>query len=137
MEVGVHAAFMVTPEYSEDDFARLGSYVRALPPTQCSFTVCTPSPGTPSYDAIRSRIWVENPHDLHDCMHPLTPTTLPLRRFAALFARQAAEGTARTPLRVNRHPVMPMGFVRVWRADRKYYRGLRDMYQDYPRELRG
>jgi radical SAM superfamily enzyme YgiQ (UPF0313 family) len=137
MEVGVHAAFMVTPEYSEDDFARLGSYVRALPPTQCSFTVCTPSPGTPSYDAIRSRIWVQNPHDLHDCMHPLTPTALPLRRFAALFARQAAEGTARTPLRVSRHPVMPMDLVKAWRADRKYSRGLRDMYKDYPRELWG
>src|SRR5262245_30479161 len=87
--VGVHAAFMVQPEYTEDDFARLRAYIDHLPPAECSFTVQTPSPGTPDYETIRSRIWVDKPYEFYDCMRPLTPTTLPLRRFAELLARQA------------------------------------------------
>jgi hopanoid C-3 methylase len=137
MGVAVHAAFMVEPEYDEDDFAKLRAYVRSLPPTQCSFTVCTPSPGTAGYEAMKPRIWVENPYDLHDCMHPLTPTRLPLRRFAALFARQAVEGTSRTPQRLNRRPAAPPDHLRVFLAGRRYYRGLRDLYRDYPKELWG
>ena len=135
MGVAVHAAFMVTPEYTEDDFARLRAYVRSLPPTQCSFTVCTPSPGTPDYEVMKPRIWVDNPYDLHDCMHPLTPTRVPLRRFAGLFARQAVEGTSRTPQRLKARPAAPPDHLRIWLAGRRYYHGLRDTYRDYPREL--
>jgi radical SAM superfamily enzyme YgiQ (UPF0313 family) len=133
--IGVHAAFMVQPEYTEDDFDRLRSYVKHLPPAECSFTVCTPSPGTPDYEAMRPRIWVDNPYDFYDCMRPLTPTTLPLRRFASLLARQAAEGTARTPRRLQRRPAPPLDMLRVFRADHLWYRGYRDLYRDYPREL--
>ena len=133
--VAVHAAFMVRPEYTEEQFQRLREYVQSLPPVQCSFTVCTPSPGTPDYEGMRPEIWVDNPHDLHDCMHPLTPTTIPLRRFAQLFADQASAGTAKTPMRVNRHPAPPLDLIRVAGAERRYYRGFRDMYRDYPREM--
>jgi hopanoid C-3 methylase len=137
MGIAVHAAFMVTPDYTREQFARLRDYVRALPPSQSSFTVCTPSPGTPDYRRIESDCWVSNPHDLHDCMHPLTPTRLPLKEFSCLFADQVREGIARTPLRVARHPILPGDMWRVWRAERAYYRGFRDIYRDYPRELWG
>ncbi len=130
-----HAAFMVRPEYTREQFQRLRDYVRAMPPSQCSFTVCTPSPGTPDYEEIKPRIWVPNPFDLHDCMHPLTPTAIPLREFCRRFADQASEGTAKTPLRVNRHPTPPRDLIRIWAADRRYYRGFRKIYRDYPREL--
>ncbi len=135
MGIAVHAAFMLLPEYSEDDFARLRRYVNALPPVQCSFTVCTPSPGTPDYEAIKPRIWVANPYELHDCMHPLTPTRLPLRRFCELYAELVAIGVAKTPLRAARRPVPPLELWRVSRAARAYARAYRRMYRDYPREL--
>ena len=135
MGIAVHAAFMVRPEYGEEDFSRLRDFVSSMPPVQCSFTVCTPSPGTPDYREMQPRIWIDNPHDLHDCMHPLTPTKLPLRRFARLFADQATAGTSKTPLRVNRHVAPPLDLLRVARAERRYYRGFRDMYRDYPRDL--
>mgnify|MGYP001588088662 CR=1 FL=1 len=92
MGVAVHAAFMLRPEETRESFEVLRAYVRDLPPVQCSLTICTPSPGTPDYAALKPRIWVPNPYDLHDAMHPLTPTRLPLKEFAALYARQAAEG---------------------------------------------
>ncbi|MBI2207565.1 MAG: hypothetical protein HYU41_27350 [Candidatus Rokubacteria bacterium] len=89
---------MIHPEYSRHEFARLADYVAAMPAAEFSFTVCTPSPGTADYDAIRSRMWIDNPYDFHDCAHPLVPTALPLREFADRLARQLAAGE-RTDLR--------------------------------------
>lgn len=135
MGVAVHAAFMILPEYGEEDFDRLRRYVAALPPVQCSFTVCTPSPGTPDYEAMKPRIWVPNPFDLHDCMHPLTPTRLPLRRFCQLYAELVAAGLAKTPLRAGQRPIPPRELLHVTLAGWAYVKAYRSMYQDYPREL--
>lgn len=135
MDVAVHAAFMVQPEYGAAEFDRLDHYVRGLPPLQCSFTVCTPSPGTPDYRAIKPRIWVDNPHDLHDCMHPLTPTTLPLREFAHRFADQAHRALQKVPMRVNHHLASPGELLHIALASRRYHEGLKAIYRDYPREL--
>jgi radical SAM superfamily enzyme YgiQ (UPF0313 family) len=137
MDVAVHAAFMVQPEYGALEFARLRDYVSRLPPVQCSFTVCTPSPGTPDYQAMQPRIWVDNPHDLHDCMHPLTPTALPLREFVRSFAEQAHVALEKVPMRVNRHLAAPDQMVRVALAGRKYHEGLESIDRDYPEALRG
>jgi len=135
MGIAVHAAFLVMPDWTRDDFARLREYVRALPPVQCSFTVCSPSPGTPDFEAIAPDIWVDDPYRLYDCMHPLTPTSIPLREFAHLYARQAAEGLEKVPLRVNRCPSPPWDLARAVIAGRRYEQSFRELYRDYPREL--
>ena len=135
MGVAVHAGFLILPEWTEDDFSRLRTYVKSLPPMQCSFTVCSPSPGTPDYEAMRERIWIENPYDLYDCMHPLTPTSVPLKTFARLYAEQALEGIANVPLRAKRQPISPIDILRANLAGKRYGRGFREMYRDYPREL--
>lgn len=135
--IAVHAAFMVQPHYSHAEFDRLRRYVRALPPSQSSFTVCTPSPGTPDYARLQGDFWVANPHDYHDCMHPLTPTSIPLPEFSRLFADQVRDGIARTPLRVARQPILPTDIWRLVRAEHAYYRGFRRIYRDYPRALWG
>ena len=134
MDVAVHAAFMVQPEYGEAEFAKLRDYVQGLPPLQCSFTVCTPSPGTPDYKAMQSHIWVDNPHDLHDCMHPLTPTSIPLREFMHAFAAQAHRALDKVPMRVNRHLSTPDQMARVAWASRKYHFGVKNSYRDYPKK---
>ncbi|MEW6336700.1 MAG: cobalamin-dependent protein [Acidobacteriota bacterium] len=133
--VAVHAAFMVRPEYGAEEFDRLRKYVREMPPAQCSFTVCTPSPGTCDYRAMLPRVWVDRPYDLHDCMHPLTPTALPLREYARRFATQAAEGVAKTPLREARRPIPPGDIARAAWAARRYESAFATLYRDYPREL--
>jgi len=135
--IAVHAAFLILPEWTEDDFTRLRNYVRGLPPIQCSFTICTPSPGTPDWTAMRERVWVDDPYDLYDCMHPLTPTTVPLRRFAELYSQQASEGLSKVPLRVKRHPTRPWDIVKVNYAGMRYAKAYRELYRDYPRELWG
>ena len=133
--IACHAAFMIRPEYGHAEFARLRDYVNAMPPAQSSFTVCTPSPGTPDYAAARPQFWCGDAYELHDCMHPLTPTTLPLREFGALFARQIAEAGRRHPLRIQRHLTRPWELARIVSADQHYQRAFRNLYRDYPREL--
>jgi radical SAM superfamily enzyme YgiQ (UPF0313 family) len=133
--VAVHAAFMLMPESTPEDFACLRNYVREMPPLQCSFTVCTPSPGTEDYKAMQPRIWVDNPHDLHDCMHPLTPTRIPLKEFCALYARQIDEAAGKNPLRMQHRPIPPRDMVRVAHATFRYSRAFRNLYRDFPREL--
>lgn len=135
MGIAAHAAFMVQPEYGHEEFSHLRDYVQQLPPLQCSFTVCTPSPGTPDYAAIKDKIWVPNPHDLHDCMHPLTPTKLPLKEFARLFAEQASNALEKVPMRVNKHLGPPDDMVRTIWAGRQYHHGLKTIYRDYPKDL--
>jgi radical SAM superfamily enzyme YgiQ (UPF0313 family) len=133
--IACHAAFMVRPEYGQAEFQRLRDYVNTMPPVQCSFTVCTPSPGTADYEAARPAFWAGDAYDLHDCMHPLTPTTLPLREFSELFARQIREAARRNPLRVERHPIRPWELARAITAERRYDRAFRELYRDFPREL--
>ncbi|MGV8039943.1 MAG: B12-binding domain-containing radical SAM protein [Thermoanaerobaculaceae bacterium] len=135
MGVAVHGSWLVRPEFTEADFDHLAGYVAGLPPSEHSFNVITPSQGTPDYQAIQPRIWVSNPHDLHDAMHPLTPTTMPLRQFAARYARLVVDGIKRSPLRTGNRPVRPHDLVRALWSERVYYRAYRDLYRDYPRAL--
>lgn len=137
MGIAVHAAFMLLPEFDEADFERLRTYVAEMPPAQFSFTVCTPSPGTDDYEAIRPRLWTDSPFDLHDCMHPLTPTRLPLRRFSKLYAQQIHEASLKNPRRADRRPVHPFDLPRLIRAQSSYERAYETLYRDYPRELWG
>jgi len=135
--IAVHAAFMLMPESDEEDFARLSQYVRAMPPAQCSFTVCTPSPGTDDYATMQDRIWVDKPHDLHDGMHPLTPTKLPLKTFFRKYAEQIRIGETRHPLRVQRRPVKISEMPRLFGAGLRYGRAFERAYRDFPREMWG
>ncbi|MGA7617526.1 MAG: radical SAM protein [Thermoanaerobaculia bacterium] len=133
--IAVHAAFMLDPEFTEDDFARLHGYIEAMPPAQFSITICTPSPGTDDYEGIRERIWAPRPYDVHDCMHPLTPTKLSLRRFCKLYGRQIHQAGAKNPRRAARRAVHPGDMLRIAHAQSAYDRAFRNLYRDFPREL--
>lgn len=129
--IAVHAAFMLMPEFDEGDFERLRTYVAAMPPAQFSFTVCTPSPGTDDYAAMRESICVSDEYGLHDCMHPLTPTKLPLRDYFALYARQIREAEAKHPMRAGRHLVHPADIPRLAYANIGYARSFARAWRDY------
>lgn len=135
MGIAVHAAFMLLPDFDESDFDRLRTHIDDMPPAQFSITVCTPSPGTDDYDSIKPRIWSQRPFDLHDCMHPLTPTRLPLRRFAHLYADQIRRAGDKNPRRADRRPLHPFDMPRLVRAQLSYETAYENLYRDYPREL--
>ena len=137
LEIVLHASFMVRPDYTHEDFDNLVAYVEKMPPSQASFTVITPSPGTPDYERLEPEFWVDNPYDLHDCMHPLTPTVLPLPQYAARFADLVERGAAKTPLRMEGYIPPRQDALRVMRAERSYHDSFRALHQDYPGELWG
>jgi hypothetical protein len=128
---------MLMPEWDEAAFARLRDFVAAMPPAQFSFTVCTPSPGTADYAAMREKIWTPEPFSLHDCMHPLTATALPLTRFSELYAGLLVTAGERHPMRLMRHPIRPGDAVRVAWAENRWRHAFKALYRDYPRELWG
>ena len=134
MGIAVQAGFMVRPEFTRDDFARLRQTIRDMPPAQVTLTVYTPSPCSPAWYDEHER-FVADPFELHDCMHPLTPTALPLREFYREFASLVWAGAGKSPLRARRSLVRPRDLARVWWAAARYSRALRRAYRDFPREL--
>ena len=101
MGIAVHAGFMVNADFTRQDFSICRSICERMPPAQITCTVYTPSPGSQAWHEEKTR-YVCHPFDLHDCMHPLTPTALPLREFFTEFAKLSAIGSSRNPLRTNR-----------------------------------
>jgi len=125
--IAVHGAFMALPSFTHEDFDALESYLRAMPPAECSFTVCCPSPGTADWARQRPQFWVADPYAVYDCMHPLLPTALPLPEFAARFARLHDVAAPRHPMRQIRVPLNPAHVLRVELAHRRYTATLRRM----------
>jgi methyltransferase len=95
--IKVRANFIVRPDFTEDDFARLSETVRCLEVDLPTFAVLTPLPGTLLFEQRRSDLAWNNP-DLYDCYHTLFPTRLPLDRFYDRVASllEVASGRGRT-----------------------------------------
>lgn len=128
--IAVHAGFMVNAKFSRQDFKNLQEYMQRMPPAQITCTVYTPSPGSQAWYQERNR-YICHPFDLHDCMHPLTPTTIPLREFYTEFGKLSSIGSSRNPLRVNRARFPLREVVRILLAAGGYARALRRAYRDY------
>jgi hopanoid C-3 methylase len=130
MGIAVQAAFMVNAAFTREDFANLQAYLLNMPPAQVSCTVYTPSPGSAAWREERAR-YICHPFDLHDGMHPLTPTTIPLRQFFAEFAKLSRIGSLRNPLRTSRARVPLLEIFRILLATSAYARALRRAWRDY------
>jgi len=79
-DVEIAAYFIVNPDYSEQDFEKLGDYVVNLNLTQPIFTVLTPLPGTDLYQQKYKELTTHN-YTLFDFVHSVLPTRLPLPKF--------------------------------------------------------
>jgi radical SAM superfamily enzyme YgiQ (UPF0313 family) len=131
-ELGItlHAAFIVHPEFSADDFQSLEKEVLALCPAEVTFTVLSPSPGTPFWHENKNR-FICDPYRFYDCMHTILPTRLPLRRFYQHFSRLTNLALRANPLRVNKIKVPFKDFIRAIIAGTKYIIALQLIYRDY------
>jgi hopanoid C-3 methylase len=81
---GVTGNFVIDPEWQEDDFARLWTFVDDYQLHQAGFTILTPLPGTTYFEKMRGRIgartWAH--FDMH---HLLWEPALGPRRFFELY----------------------------------------------------
>lgn len=130
MDIAVQAAFMVNANYSEQDFETLCNYIEKIPPAQVTCTVFTPSPGSTAWHEEKDN-YICHPYDLHDCMHPLTKTQIPLRKFYRHFSRVAEIGGKRNPLRSPDTRMMPRDIFKIIRSVSGYSSALKNAWKDF------
>ncbi len=81
----IWGAFIVDPQWTADDFARLREYVDRMEITHTQFTVLTPLVGTQLYRE-RFNDLLTYDYTCYDTLHAVTPTRLPRVEFYKHFA---------------------------------------------------
>jgi len=81
----IWGAFIVDPDWDEDDFQRLRDYVSRKKITHTQYTVLTPLPGTDLY-RDRYEELLTNDYRCFDTLHAVLPTRLPRESFYENFA---------------------------------------------------
>ncbi len=130
MGIALHAGFMVNANFTREDFRNLQEYMKRMPPAQITCTVYTPSPGSPAWQEEKSR-YTCHPSNLHDCMHPMTPTAIPLQDFFTEFSKLSTIGSSRNPLSTNRARFPFRDILRIILVSNGYKRALRNAWRDY------
>jgi radical SAM superfamily enzyme YgiQ (UPF0313 family) len=81
----IWGAFIVDPDWAEDDFKRLRDYVSEKQITHTQFTVLTPLPGTKLYRDRQADL-LTGDYSCFDTLHAVLPTRLPREKFYQNFA---------------------------------------------------
>ena len=81
----IWGAFIVDPDWEEDDFKRLRDYVTEKEITHTQFTVLTPLVGTELYRQRRADLLTTD-YGCYDTLHSVLPTRLPREEFYKHFA---------------------------------------------------
>ncbi|MDZ4199340.1 MAG: radical SAM protein [Kiritimatiellia bacterium] len=133
--IGLHAALIVDPAFSTEDFMKLRRTAAELTPAEVTFTVLSPSPGTDLFAKTRESFICPDPYAFYDCMHTLLPTRLPLNLFYRHFSLLYLYAFRRNPWRMNRIHVPARDFLRMMWATLRCGWTLRHIYRDYDRTL--
>lgn len=96
--IGVTASFIVDPDFTAADFARLRDYIKRWNIGTPSFTVLTPLPGTDLFAQFKDKLTTTN-YELFDLLHAVVPTRLSLRDFYREFAYLYASSYTSSPMR--------------------------------------
>ncbi len=130
LNIMLHAAYIVHPEFTAGDFRRLEQEIGAITPAEITFTVLSPSPGTRFWQENKQR-FICDPYRYYDCMHTVLPTVLPLQRFYQHFGRLTSLALRANPLRVNKIRVPFKDFLRAINGGTRYIFSLYTIYKDY------
>lgn len=135
LEIGLHAALMVHPSFSEADFANLRKSVELLAPAEITFTVFSPPPGTELWKKHKEEFICPDPYTFYDCMHTILPTRIPMKIFYRNFAFLYLMSFRHNPWRFNKVKVPFRDMVRfMWRGALYGY-ALRNIHADYKTNL--
>jgi len=126
----LHASLMVDPGFSVEDFRRLEKVIIDLVPSEVSFTVFSPSPGTELWEKHKNDFIIDS-YLYYDCMHTVLPTKLDKKLFYAHFARLYSVGWRHNPLRLNRTKVPFREILRSIGKGTMYIIAMRNIYKDY------
>ncbi|MBN1670626.1 MAG: radical SAM protein, partial [Kiritimatiellae bacterium] len=134
LRIGLHAALMVNPDFDVEDFRKIHKTIKQVAPAEMSFTVFSPSPGTPLWEEHRDEFICEDPYSFYDCMHTLLPTRLPLNRFYRYFSLLYLLGFRENPWRAKKVGRSLRDLARVIRRGMCCGWALRRIYKDYDRK---
>ena len=81
----IWGAFIVDPDWTEDEFKLLRDYVNQRHITHTQFTILTPLPGTELYRDRRDALLTDD-YSCFDTLHAVLPTRLPREKFYQNFA---------------------------------------------------
>ncbi|MFP4027512.1 MAG: B12-binding domain-containing radical SAM protein [Candidatus Brocadiia bacterium] len=129
--IGLHAALMVRPDFSTEDFVRTRQTVYDIAPAEVTFTVFSPPPGTPLWEETCDEFICEDPYSFYDCMHTLVEPELPLKDFYSQFSLLYLFGLRVNPWRLNKVRVPVGDFFRFGYRGMLYGMALRNIYRDY------
>ncbi len=131
--ITLHAAFIVMPQWTAENFVNLAQTAKELSPAEFTFTVLSPSPGTPFWQENKDK-FICDPYKYYDCMHVLLPIKLPLKKFYWYFSNLYAVVLRYNPLRMKMIFVPPKDFIRAFVEGIKFIFTARAMYKDYTQE---
>ncbi len=128
--ITLHASFIVKQNFTKKDFKQLEQDVKDICPAELTFTVLSPSPGTPFWYEQKDRFICDS-FKYYDCMHTILPTRLPLRQFYQHFSDLYSSALRYNPLRVNkvRYPLREL--IKVVFLGIKFVVATRTIYKDY------
>lgn len=134
LNLNIHAALMINPDFGKEDFEIVHKTIEELAPAEFAFTVLSPPPGTEAFAAARDSFICKDPCLFYDCLHTILPTKLPLKRFYRYFSILYGLGAAKIPPRINRVKVPVRDFIKLFWGGLKLGWLLHGMYRDYDRK---
>ena len=135
-EIGIvlHAALIVNPDFTKEDFLKLHRTIDWVAPAEMSFTVLSPSPGTAYWQETCGRFIPADPYAFYDCMHTLLPTKLPLPTFYRYFSILYLCGFRKNPWRAHHVRVPSKDLLRLMWNGMRTGITLHRLHRDYPAE---
>jgi len=133
-DIGIclHAAFMVRPDFTAEDFIKLRKTVESIGTAEVTFTVFSPPPGTPLWDEHKHEFIVDDPHLFYDCMHTILPLKLPMKKFYRYFSLLSLFALRNNPWRKRKIKAPLKDMMRMFYAGIRYGSALKKIYKDYP-----
>lgn len=136
LDIILHGALMVNPDFEAGDFVRLRESLRALAPAELSFTVFSPPPGTALWNQHKDRFICKDPYAFYDCMHTILPTKLPLGTFYRYFALLYLFGFRQNPWRARGIKAPLRDLARLLISGFRLGQALRTLNKEYDPSLR-
>jgi hopanoid C-3 methylase len=133
--IGLHAALMVNPDFTKEDFVQVRRTIDFVLPAEVSFTVFSPPPGTELWKKHAKDFICEDPYTFYDCMHTLLPAKLPLNEFYRYFSLLYLFAFRGNPWRRKKIRAPWRDVARLMLFGAKSGWALRRIYRDFDRKL--
>ena len=131
--IGLHAALMVNPDFTAEDFLKVRRTAEQVAPAEVSFTVFSPPPGTDLWKKYRADFICPDPHAFYDCMHTLLPTRVPLKTFYRYLSLLWLFSSRHNHWRMNKVKAPLRDMARFMYHGMRYGWSVRNIYKDYQR----